>query len=45
MARTEDGSYLHTLTNAEGTAVCELLSRWQPQPEAADVSEVLNRNL
>ena len=45
MACTEDGSYLHTLTNAEGTAVCELLSRWQPQTATADVSEVLNRDL
>ena len=45
MACTEDGSYLHTLTNAEDTAVCELLSRWQPQTATADVSEVLNRDL
>lgn len=45
MARTEDGSYLHTLTNAEGTVVCELISRWLPQPATADVSEVLNRDL
>ena len=45
MSSLDDGSYLHTLTNAEGAAVCELMSRWQPQPETADVSEVLNRNL
>jgi 2,5-diketo-D-gluconate reductase A len=45
MSHTEDGSYLHTLTNADGVVVCELMSRWQPQPHAADVSEVLDRNL
>ncbi len=45
MSHTEDGSYLHTLTNAEGVVVCELMSRWQPQPHNADVSEVLDRNL
>ena len=45
MSRTADDGYLHKLTNAEGVVVCELLSRWQPQPEAADVSEVLNRDL
>ena len=45
MARTEDGSYLHTLTTAEGKAVCELLSRLQPQNATADFSEVLNRDL
>lgn len=45
MSRTEDGKYLHTLTNAAGVVVCELLSQWQPQPETPDVSEVLNRDL
>ena len=45
MSRTEDGSYLHTLTNADGIVVCELMSQWQPQPETPDVSEVLNRDL
>ena len=45
MSHTEDGSYLHTLTNADGVVVCELMSRWQAQPHAADVSEVLDRNL
>ena len=45
MSRTEDGSYLHTLTNADGVVVCVLMSRWQPQPETPDVSEVLNRSL
>ena len=45
MSRTDDGCYLHTLTNAEGAVVCELMSRWQPQPETPDVSEVLNRDL
>ena len=45
MSRAEDGSYLHTLTNADGIVVCELISKWQPQPEKPDVSEVLNRNL
>ncbi len=45
MSQTEDGHYLHTLTNAEGTVVCELMSQWQRQAETADVSEVLNRNL
>ena len=45
MSRTDNGSYLHTLTNAEGVVVCELMSHWQPQPEISEVSEVLNRNL
>lgn len=45
MSRTADGGYLHRLTNAEGVAVCELMSRWQPQPDAADVSEMLDREL
>lgn len=45
MSRTDDGCYLHMLTNEEGVVVCELLSRWQPQPETHDVSEVLNRDL
>ena len=45
MSHLEDGSYLHTLTNAEGVVVCELMSRWQPQPEIPEVSEVLNRDL
>ena len=45
MSHTDDGSYLHTLTNAEGVTVCEVMSRWQPQPETPDVSEVLNRDL
>ncbi len=45
MSRTDDGCYLHTLTNAEGAVTCELMSRWQPQPETPDVSEVLDREL
>ena len=45
MSHTDDDHYLHTLTNAEGVAVCELMSRWQPQAETADVSDVLDRNL
>ena len=45
MSRTDDGSYLHTLTNAEGIVVCDLMSRWMPQSETPDVSEVLNRDL
>ena len=45
MSCIDDGNYLHTLTNAEGVVVSELLSRWQPQPETTDVSEVLNRVL
>ena len=45
MSHTDDDSYLHTLTNAEGIVVCELMSRWQAQPETRDVSEVLNRDL
>lgn len=45
MARTGDGGFLHTLTNGEGVTVCELMSRWQPQPHVADVSEVLGRDL
>lgn len=44
-SRTADGAYLHSLTNGEGLVVCELMSRWQPQPQSADVSEVLNREL
>ena len=45
MSRIDDGSYLHTLTNAEDVVVCELMSKWQALPETADVSEVLNREL
>lgn len=45
LSLTPDGRYLHTLTNAAGLTVCELLSEWSPQPEAPDVSEVLNRAL
>ena len=45
MSRTADGRYLHTLTNEEGITVCELMSHWQSQADAADVSEVLNREL
>ena len=45
LSRTDDGNYLHTLVNAEGVVVCELMSQWQPQQETPDVSEVLNRNL
>lgn len=45
MCRLEDGAYLHTLMNKDGAAVCELMSRWQPIQPAADVSEVLNRDL
>lgn len=45
MARTADGSYLHTLTNTAGVVVCELLSQWKPQVPSADVSEILNREL
>ena len=45
LSRQGDGSCLHTLTNGEGTVVCELMSTWQPRPETPDVSEVLNREL
>ena len=45
MSRTDDGNYLHTLTDSEGVAVCELMSRWLPMAEMADVSDVLNRDL
>ncbi len=45
MSRLPDDTYLHTLVNSEGTIVCELLSKWQPQPAYPDVSEVLTRNL
>lgn len=45
MTRLDDGGYLHTLTNGGGVVACELMSRWQPQPETADVSTVLNRDL
>ena len=41
----DDGCCLHTLTNEQGTVVCELMSRWQPQMETADVSDVLNRQM
>ena len=41
----DDGCCLHTLTNEQGTVVCELMSRWQPQVETADVSDVLNRQM
>lgn len=44
LSRTEDGCCLHTLTNAEGVVVCELMSRWQPQTDAGEVSEVINRD-
>ena len=45
MSHAEDGSYLHTLTNVDGVVVCELKSRWQPQPDTPDVSDILNRVL
>ena len=45
MSRLEDGAYLHQLTNSEGVVACELLSRWQPLAETADVSFVLKRDL
>ena len=45
MSRTADSSYLHRLTNSEDVVVCELMSRWQPQPETADVSKMLSREL
>ena len=45
MSRIDEGSYLHTIVNADGVTICELMSRWQPQPEKPDVSEVLNRDL
>ena len=45
MSRTDDGCYLHTLTNAEGAVACALMSRWLPQTETPDVSEVLDREL
>ena len=45
MTRLEDGNYLHTLTNADGEVVCEVMSRWVPQSERADISEVLKRVL
>ena len=45
MSRNDDGDYLHTLSNSEGVVVCELMTRWQPQPEIPEVSEVLNRDL
>lgn len=45
MTHNDDGSYLHTLVNAQGVVVCELLTRWQPEPDVADVSKVLCRNL
>lgn len=41
----DDGCCLHTLTNEQETVVCELMSRWQPQVETADVSDVLNRQM
>jgi len=45
MTRLEDGNYLHTLSNADGEVVCEVMSRWVPQSERADISEVLKRVL
>lgn len=45
MSRAEAGSYIHTLTNGAGVVACEVMTRWQPQPESADVSDVLNRDL
>ncbi|MBP5366773.1 MAG: hypothetical protein J6Y82_12785 [Bacteroidales bacterium] len=45
MSRLVNDTYLHILTNSSGTTVCEVLSRWMPQPTAADVSDVLNRDL
>lgn len=45
MTRLEDGNYLHTLTNADGEVVCEVMSRWVPQSERTDISEVLKRVL
>jgi acyl-ACP thioesterase len=45
MSRTDEESYLHKLTNAEGVVVCELMSLWKPQPEIPEVSDVLNRDL
>ncbi len=45
MSHLDNGTYLHTLTNAEGAVVCELMSRWTPQPDTPDVCEVLNRDL
>lgn len=45
MSHMDDGSYLHRLTNSAGVVVCELLSRWHPQPETREVSEDLNRDL
>ena len=45
MSKTTDGAYLHTLTNEEGQTVCELMSRWEAQPQTPDVSEMLDRDL
>lgn len=45
MSQADEETYLHVLTNSEGTAVCELMSHWQPQGEVPEVSEVLNRKL
>ena len=45
MTRMDDGNYLHTLTNGEGVVVCELMSSWMAQPDTADVSDLLDRNL
>ena len=45
MSQVGEGNFIHTLTNGEGVAVCELMSSWQPQTEATDVSEVLNRDM
>jgi len=45
MSHIGEDNYLHRLTNAEGVVVCEVMSRWQPQPEAPDVNKVLNRDL
>ena len=45
LSHTDDGRYLHAITNSEGVVVCELMSKWQPLSGTREVSEALNRNL
>ncbi len=39
----DTGSYLHTLADAAGTPVCEVLTRWVPAAPTPDIAEVLTR--
>lgn len=45
MTHTDEGRFLHRLINAEGVVACEIMSKWEPQQNAEDVSDVLDRDL